>query len=116
MDRARIASAIKDWVRMDSEIADLRQQIKGRAMQKKTLADELVRLMKDNQIDEIDMSEGKIVRQTRKTKAQVNKKLLLASLAKYCKSESTAKEMSDFILASRPEKTSDFICKKVKCT
>ena len=112
MDRVRISNVIKDWVRMDSEIADLRCQIKVRAIQKKSLADELVRLMKENQLDEIDTSDGKMVRQTRKTKAPVNKKLLLASLSKYCKSDSTAKEMSDFILASRPEKTSDFICKK----
>lgn len=112
MDRARIATAIKEWVRMDAEIAELRQQIKGRSIQKKAFADELVRLMKDNQIDEIDMSDGKIVRQTRRTKAPVNKKLLFASLSKYLKSETSAKEMADFILASRPEKTSDFICKK----
>jgi len=112
MDRARISATIKEWVRMDTEIADLRRQIKGLAMQKKTYADELVRLMKEFQIDEIDMTDGKIVRQTRRTKAPVNKKLLLASLAKYYKSETTAKELSDYILSERLEKTSDCIKKK----
>jgi len=112
MDRARIANTIKDWIKIDTEISDLRKQMKSRALQKKMLADELVRLMKEHQLDEIDMSDGKIVRQTRRTKAPINKKLLLASLSAYCKSEKTAKEMSDFILASRIEKTNDFICKK----
>jgi len=112
MDRDRIAAAIKSWVRMDTEIAELRRQIKDLTMQKKTYADDLVRLMKDHQIDEIDMTDGKIVRQTRRTKAPVNKKLLIASLSKYYKSETTAKEMSEFILSERPEKTSDFLKKK----
>jgi len=112
MDRARIASTIKSWIAMDTEITDLRRQIKERNVQKKMLADELVRLMKEHQLDEIDMSDGKIVRQTRRTKAPINKKLLLSSLGAYCKSDKTAKEMADFILAARTEKTNDFICKK----
>jgi len=112
MDRARISATIKEWVKMETEIAAMRRQMKGLAMQKKALADELVRLMKEFQIDEIDMTDGKIVRQTRKTKAPVNKKLLLASLAKYYKSETTAKELSDFILSERIEKISDYIKKK----
>jgi hypothetical protein len=112
MDKARITATIKEWVRMDSEIADLRRQIKEFTLQKKTHADELVRLMKEFQIDEIDMTDGKIVRQTRRTKAPVNKKLLLASLAKYYKNENTAKELSEFILSERVEKTMDCIKKK----
>jgi hypothetical protein len=112
MDKARISATIKEWVRMDTEIADLRRQMKDLSLQKKGYADELVRLMKEFQIDEIDMTDGKIVRQTKRTKAPVNKKLLLTSLAKYYKNENTAKELSEFILSERVEKTSDHIKKK----
>ena len=112
MDKSRISSVIKEWVRTDTEIAKLRQHIKAFALEKKQYGDELVRLMKEHQIDEIDMSEGKIVRQTRRTKAPINKKFLLATLGEYCKSDKTAKEISDFILGARKEKAADFICKK----
>jgi hypothetical protein len=112
MDKARITANIKEWVRMDTEIAAMRREIKEMNVKKKMYADELVRLMKEHQIDEIDMTDGKIVRHTRKTKAPVNKKLLMTSLLKYYKSESTAKELSDFILSERIEKTSDHIKKK----
>jgi len=53
------------------------------------------------------------VHQTRKTKAPLNKKLLVGCLAKYYKNDDKAKEISEYILGARLEKVSDaIVCKK----
>ncbi len=115
MDQQQLIAAIKDWVRLDGEIAALRRQTKVVNDKKKDLTKFLVVLMKEKSLDEIDLNESKIVRKTRVSKSSVNKKHLLGCLAKYYKNETTAKEVSEFILSSRTEKLTDcIVCKKEK--
>jgi hypothetical protein len=115
MDRHQLISTIKEWVRVDSEIAGFRRQAKAAADQKKELTKQLIVLMKENSLDEIDLTDSKIVRKTRVTKSSLNKKHLVTCLAKYYKNDDTAKEVSEFILSARVEKTTDcIVCKKEK--
>ena len=115
MDRHQLISTIKEWVRIDGEIAALRRQAKAAADQKKELTKHLIVLMKENSLDEIDLTDSKIVRKTRITKSSLNKKHLVTCLAKYYKNDDTAKEVSEFILSARVEKTTDcIVCKKEK--
>ena len=115
MDRHQLISTIKEWVRIDGEIAAFRRQGKVAADQKKELTKQLIVLMKENSLDEIDLTDSKIVRKTRVTKSSLNKKHLVTCLAKYYKNDDTAKEVSEFILSARVEKTTDcIVCKKEK--
>ena len=115
MDRQQLIGTIKEWVRVDSEIAVHRKQMKVFADKKKELTKQLVLLMKENSLDEIDLTDSKIVRKTRVSKTALNKKHLLTCLAKYYKNDDTAKEISEFILKSRTDKTTDcIVCKKEK--
>ena len=115
MDRQQLINTIKEWVRLDAEIAAFRRQAKVVADQKKDLTKHLVVLMKENSLDEIDLSDSKIVRKTRVTKSTLNKKHLMSCLAKYYKNDDTAKEVSEFILSSRTAKLTDcIVCKKEK--
>jgi hypothetical protein len=112
MDKQLLVQHIKDWVRYDDEIRHLKTEIRKRNEAKKAMSEELLRLMKSNEIDEIDLSDGKIVRQVRTTKTPLNKKHLLHCLATYYKNVDKAKEVSDFILESRETKTNESIQKK----
>jgi hypothetical protein len=115
MDKHQLIGTIKEWVRLDAEIAAYRKQAKVAADKKKELTKHLVLLMKENSLDEIDLQDSKIVRKTRISKSSLNKKHLLVCLAKYYKNEDTAKELSEYILNSRAEKTTDcIVCKKEK--
>ena len=115
MDRQQLITTIKEWVKLDGEIAAFRRQAKLAADKKKELTKHLVVLMKESSLDEIDLTDSKIIRKTRVTKSSVNKKHLMSCLAKYYKNDDTAKEVSEFILSSRSEKMTDCImCKKEK--
>ena len=111
----QLIATIKEWVKLDGEIAAIRKQTKIVNDKKKELTKQLIVLMKERNLDEIDLTETKIVRKTKVVKSSLNKKHLLQCLATYYKNETTAKEMSDYILNARTEKQSDcIVCKKEK--
>ena len=112
MDKQVLVQHIKEWIKYDDEIQKLKTEIKKRNEAKKKMSEELLRLMKDNSIDEIDLNDGKLVRHVRTTKAPLNKKHLLSCLSEYYKNMDKAKEISDFILESRELKTNESIQKK----
>jgi hypothetical protein len=66
----RLKPMIKEWVKTDDEIGELRKRIRLLTQSKKTVSAQLLTIMKEQKIDEFDLnSEGKLVRQTKKTKA-----------------------------------------------
>jgi len=109
----RLKQNIKDWVKLDEEMAELRKRMRALNQAKVALSEGLLTVMKDQKIDEFDLNhEGKLVRQTKKSKQPINKKQLLTSLGKYYDDEKDAQKVTEFILNSRQEKMSESICKK----
>lgn len=109
----RLKQTIKEWVKLDEETSAMRQKMKKLNQMKKELSNQLLEIMKEKKIDEFDLNtEGKLVRQTKKTKQPINKKQLYASLTKYYNDETDAQKTTEFILNSRGEKLSETICKK----
>jgi len=52
---------IKEWIKMDSEITKLQQEIKDRKNKKKQLSEGLMKVMKQNEIDCFDINGGCLV-------------------------------------------------------
>jgi hypothetical protein len=109
----RLKQNIKEWVKLDEETNLLRQKMKKLNQSKKELSVLLLDIMKEKKIDEFDLNnEGKLIRQTKKTKQPINKKQLFTSLMKYYEDEENAQKITEYILNSRGEKFSETICKK----
>jgi hypothetical protein len=112
MDRANTVRLVREWVKLDEEILAAKRAVKQLDVRKKELTQELVVLMKENQIDEFDLSDGKIVRNSVRQKTGLSKKHIMGSLAKFFKNEGTAQEVSDFIYSERQEQVKDKIVRK----
>jgi seryl-tRNA synthetase len=113
MDKQQLKTHIKEWVKLDEEISQYKRQIRELNIKKKKLSDQLLQVMKEQEIDAFDLNnEGKLIRQVRKTKAPLTKKYILTSLVNYFKDDEKAKEASNFILESRTLKMNESICKK----
>jgi hypothetical protein len=109
----RLKPMIKEWVKVDDEMDELRKRMRGLNQSKKLLSTQLLNIMKEQKIDEFDLNqEGKLIRQTKKTKQPINKKQLMTSLSKYYKDEQNAATITEYILNSRPEKINEIIYKK----
>jgi hypothetical protein len=113
MNKEILVGNIKEWVRIDNEMKTLQKELKDRRLRKKELTESLVETMRDNEIDEFNMQEGKLVYAQNKVKAPLSKKHLLTSLHNYFKDETgIAEEISKFIMETRDIQLKETIRRK----
>jgi len=110
----QLVNNIKEWIKMDSEIAQLKTDIKERNNKKKILTENLVTVMKSNKIDCFDINGGALVYKTSKIKKPINGKSLLVALQNYYKSDSKmAEDIAKHVLDSREEQIKETIKRKI---
>ena len=96
---------IRNWVTAETEIKRLRVEMKRLNQEKKQMTNKLIEVMKDNDIDTIDMNEGKLLYKKTVVKSPISKKHLLHCLQEYYKNDSeTIEQVTNHILDSRQSK------------
>jgi len=106
---------VKQWLKLDDEINTLRGEIKKRRNLKKTMTNQLIQTMKNNDIDVMNAGGSKLVRTRHKIKAPLSKKHLIASLLDFYKNDQEmVKNISNHIMESRETKIVENIKKKSK--
>jgi hypothetical protein len=109
----QLVTNIKEWMKMDSEIIQLKSEIKVKNNRKKELTTTLVEVMKTNKIDCFDINDGALVFKTNKIKKPINGKSLLTALQTYCKTDlKMAEEITKYVLDSREIQLKETIVKK----
>ena len=104
-----LINSVKEWLTIDKEIANLQKEIREKRNLKKELSNGLINVMKQHNIDCLDIKNAKIVHTKRKQKQSISKKFLLETLERYYKDNDDAKTITDYILNSRQEKEIDNI-------
>tara|TARA_B110000008_G_C16971302_1_gene564007 strand:+ start:3376 stop:3759 length:384 start_codon:yes stop_codon:yes gene_type:complete len=106
---------VKQWLKLDDEIVTLRNEIKKRRNLKKSMTNQLIQTMKNNDIDVMNAGTSKLVRTRHKVRAPLSKKHLIASLLDFYKNdEEMVKNISDHIMETRETKIVENIKKKSK--
>ena len=106
--------SIRKWVKIDNEMRTLKQEISNRKKIKDQITNTLITTMKQNEIDSVNINNGKIEYTQRKTKKPISKKLLQNILSKYYKDDTNkANEVNEFILINREETSKDIIIRKI---
>ena len=101
---------IRNWVSADAEVKRLRAETKRLNQEKKQMTNKLIEIMKHNDIDTIDMNEGKLQYKKTVVKTPISKKYLLTCLQNYYKDDSQMiEELSNHILENRQTKTYESI-------
>ena len=112
--KEQLVNIIKEWIKIDAEIAELKSQIKERNNKKKTLTENLVTVMKTNKIDCFDINGGALIYKTNKVKKPINGKTLLTALQNYYKSDpKIAEDITKHVMDSREEQIKETIKRKV---
>uniref|UniRef100_A0A6C0F3J5 Uncharacterized protein n=1 Tax=viral metagenome TaxID=1070528 RepID=A0A6C0F3J5_9ZZZZ len=105
---------IKEWIKIDNEIATLKNEIKERNARRKDLTESLLGVMKKNEIDCFDINGGALVFKKNKIKKALNGKTLLASLQSYYSNQpQVAEDLTKHILNSREEQVKETIKRKI---
>ena len=103
---------IKKWLKIESELKLLALEAKKRKQEKKELQNELLDVMKTNDLECIDTSNGKIMYKKTETKQPLNKKTLESLLKKYYSDKQDiekTEELCNFILENREKKINESI-------
>jgi hypothetical protein len=105
---------IKEWIKTETEITDLRKKLREKTEKRKLLTEELVSVMKTNSIDCFDTNGGSLIYKTSKVKKTITAKTLLATLQNYYESDpNIAAQLTQYILDNREEQTKEYIKHKV---
>ena len=105
---------IKEWIKMDNEIAKLKAEVKEKTNKKKELTESLVNIMKNNSIDCFDINGGALVYKRTKTRRAISCKFLLSQLEEYYKGQpEIAKDITQKVLDNREEVVKDEIKRKI---
>jgi hypothetical protein len=113
--KEKLIKSIQDWVRLDNEIRKLKQEEKKRKDEQKLISGNLMTIMRDNDIDEFDINNGKLIYSKKNVKKPITKKALLGILSKYYKGDiNKATEINDYIISNREEVVVETIIRKVK--
>ena len=101
---------IRTWVSADSELKRMRTEMKRLNQEKKQMTNKLIEIMKDNDIDTIDMNEGKLQYKKTVVKSTISKKYLITCLQNYYKDDNhVIEDLSNHILENRQTKTYESI-------
>ena len=113
MNKDDLVDLIKEWISIDNEMKELQRATKEKRERKKELTNNLVEVMKTNEIDCFDVNEGKLVYTKTKTRESLSKKYLLSTLGTFFKDDPTkAQQLTEFLLENRQEKVKENIRRK----
>jgi len=112
--KEQLVSNIKEWIKIDNEISQLKTEIKDRNNKKKGLTSELVNVMKSNQIDCFDINGGALIYKKSVVKKPINGKSLLVALKNFYKNDpKTAEELTKHVLDTREEQVKETLKRKI---
>jgi hypothetical protein len=112
--KEELITNIKEWIKIDNDIAKLKTDIKEKTTRKKSLTENLVTIMKSNSIDCFDINGGALIYKQKKTKKPISAKYLLAELQRYYKDQpDVATDLTKQLLDNRELSIKDEICRKI---
>ena len=110
MNKERVVETIKEWIQVDNQMKETQKKMRELRQDKKELSDILIDIMRNNEIDEFDVNDGKLMYKKSKVKTGISKKHLLETLHEYFKDNpEQGVEVSNFILENRQEKVKESI-------
>ena len=114
--KEELVNNIKEWMKIDEEMKVLQREIKERRTKKKILTATLVDIMKTNEIDCFDMTEGKISYTKNNVKQPLSKTYLMECLEQYFKEnpDVEAGDVTNFVMENRKVKITEGIRHKIQ--
>ena len=113
--KEQLINNIKEWIKIDTEITQLKAEIKERTNKKKSLTENLVTVMKTNNIDCFDITGGALVYKKNKVKKPITGKTLLTALQTYYKDNANlAEEIAKHVMDNREEQIKETIKRKIE--
>jgi hypothetical protein len=108
--KEELVAKLKNWIQLDNDIRALRAQCREKLSAQKMISQELLEIMKSNEIDTLNTSELNISCAQKEVRTSLSKKYLENVLLEYFDNNSQkASEMQEFIMSRRTCTTKDYL-------
>ena len=107
-----LVSMVQEWMSLEKEIKNIQSTLRDLRVRQKTATTRLVAVMKEHEIDCLDVKDGRLSHRTTKSRGTVSKKHLLSSIASFFENADDpelSSKLTGHILATRGVKTQDKI-------
>jgi hypothetical protein len=114
ISKTDLINLIRNWTQLDDELKIIQKNLKEKKNKKKQITEQLVAIMRNNEIDCFDINNGKLIYTQNKLKTSINKPYLLDIISKYFNDDSSIEieKVTDYILNNRNIKIKEGIrCK-----
>jgi septal ring factor EnvC (AmiA/AmiB activator) len=113
--REYLIETVKTWITIDNQIKQLNQKLKQLREEKNSANGEMIRIMRDNNIDVFDIKDGQIQYKQETKKKPLNQKVLLEILMRHPQmGEDQATALNEFVYENREEVIKESIVRKMK--
>ena len=113
-DKQALIDIVKSWVTTDNQIRALTCKLKDLRKEKKVKNEEMIQVMKANEIDNFDLKDGQILYKKETKREALTQKRLLDILSKHPQlGEEQAKHLNQFIYDRRKVTEHAVICRKL---
>jgi hypothetical protein len=113
MAEDELRQAIREWIRLDKEMALLQLEIGKRKLEKKKNTQYLLTVMKRHEIDCFNIQGGDLVMKTRTVKKPIGKKKMLSLLTEYYQGNvDIATELNNFLMQHRDVEEKNVLVQK----
>ena len=114
INKQALVAIIREWVKNDNEIRELKKQETIRKNANKALTANLIEIMRSNELDCFDINDGCILYKKTNVKKPLSKKTLYQLLNEYYKDDlGKATEVSEFLMEKREQVVKEKIVRKL---
>jgi hypothetical protein len=112
--KEQLINTIKKWVKIDNEIRALQKEQATRKTEKKKISNELIEVMRKNEIDCFDLNDGQLCYNKKNVKKPITQKMLLTLLSEYYNGDVLkASTLNNYIMDNREEVVKETIVRKI---
>lgn len=113
--KEQLVNNIREWLKLDNEITQLKTETKDKSARKKAITDELTAIMKSTGLDQLDINGGSLVYKQNKVRKPLNKKTMMDALKNYYTDDPlVAEELAKHLMDSRVVEIKEKIERKSK--
>jgi hypothetical protein len=114
VEKNALVAIIREWVKNDNEIRELKKQENIRKNENKSITAKLLTIMRNNNLDCFDINDGQILYKKTNVKKPFTKKVLFQLLNEYYKDDvEKANDVSTFLLENQTEVVRERIVRKI---
>ena len=99
--KEQLQTSVKEYLELDDQIKMLSKAARERRKKKKELSEHILQLMKQHELTQMNLKDGKLIYAKSNNLVPLNKKHIVSSLSSYFRDEHKATELFDYLMKNR---------------